>query len=84
MKELSRKFSADESDTPGSSGRLIPQPVRDSRPACLDLRFVVKESFSLGARVFGEFDRVLQKFREDEPEKKLENREGAEKADDPS
>jgi hypothetical protein len=84
MKELSRKFSADESDTPDSSGRLIPQPVRDSRPAYLDLRFVVKESFNLGARVFGELDRVLKIFKEGESEKKLENKEGEEKANDPS
>jgi hypothetical protein len=84
MKELSRKFSADEPDTPDSSRRFIPQPVRDSRPACLDLRFVVKESFSLGARFINDFDRIVKSFRDDEPEKRLENKEGEEKAGDPS
>jgi len=84
MKELSRKFSADEPDSPAPSGRLIPQPVRDSRPACLDLRFVVKESFSLGARVIDHFEQVIQSFKEEEPEKKLEKSEGEEKANEPS
>jgi hypothetical protein len=70
MKELSRKFSADEDDDQKSAGRLIPQPVRSSRPVCHDLRFVVKESFNLGVRFIDEFDRMLQKFKDDEPEKK--------------
>jgi hypothetical protein len=72
MKEVSRKFSADDSQSPNPSGRLIPQPQRDGRPAFLDLRFVVKESLNLGFRWFDEVDRMLQKFKEDEPEKKGE------------
>ncbi|AAM72641.1 MAG TPA: hypothetical protein DEB17_11020 [Chlorobaculum sp.] len=80
MKELSRKFSADEPDAPNSPGRLISRPVRDSRPAFQDLRFIVKESLNLGFRFFDEVDRMLQKFKGEEPEK--QNSE--EKADDPS
>jgi len=84
MKELSRKFSADESDTPDSSGRLIPQPERDGRPVCHDLHFVVKESLNLGFRFFDEVDRMLQKFKEEEPEKKLERKKDEKPDDDPS
>jgi hypothetical protein len=84
MKELSRKFSADEHDAPDTSGRLIPQPERDGRPANLDLRFVVKESLNLGFRFFDEMDRMLQKFKEDEPEEKPETTEGEEKENEPS
>jgi hypothetical protein len=84
MKELSRKFSADENETPDSSGRLIRQPERYNRPAFQDLRFVVKESLNLGFRFIGEFDRMLQKFKDDELEKMPEKQHGEEKADDPS
>ncbi len=86
MKEVSRKFSADESESPNPSGRLIPQPQRDGRPAFLDLRFVVKESLNLGFRWFDEVDKMLQKFKEEEPEKKgePENNEGKEEASSPS
>jgi hypothetical protein len=86
MKEVSRKFSADDNESPNPSGRLIPQPVRDGRPMCRDLRFVVKESLNLGFRWFDEVDRMLQKFKEDEPEKKAEpeNKEGEEEATEPS
>jgi len=53
---------------------------------CRDLRFVVKESLNLGFRWFDEVDRMLQKFKEDEPEKKAEpeNKEGEEEATEPS
>lgn len=84
MKELSRKFSADENDTPNPSDRSIRQSERDGRPVCHDLRFVVKESLNLGFRFFDEVDRMLQKFREEDPEKKPERHNGEEKANDPS
>ncbi len=84
MKELSRKFSADENDTPNPSDQSIRQPERDGRPVCHDLRFVVKESLNLGFRFFDEVDRMLQKFREEEPEKKSEKQDGEEKGNDPS
>jgi hypothetical protein len=84
MKELSRKFSADENETPDSAGRLIRQPERYNRPAFQDLRFVVKESLNLGFRFFDEVDRMLKKFQADEPEKKPEERQGEEKTNDPS
>jgi hypothetical protein len=84
MKELSRKFSADENDAPNPSDRSIRQSERDGRPVCHDLRFVVKESLNLGFRFFDEVDRMLQKFKEEEPEKKPENKEEEEKANDPS
>ncbi|NTW53466.1 MAG: hypothetical protein HGB15_01605 [Chlorobaculum sp.] len=65
---------------------MIPQPQRDGRPAFLDLRFVVKESLNLGFRWFDEVDRMLQKFKEDEPEKKgePETTEGEAEANEPS
>ncbi|WP_157098334.1 hypothetical protein [Chlorobaculum limnaeum] len=84
MKELSRKFSADENDELNPSDRTIRQPDRDGRPVCQDLRFVVKESLNLGFRFFDEVDRMLQKFREDEPEKKPEKQDAEVKANDPS
>jgi hypothetical protein len=84
MKELSRKFSADENDDLNLSDRSIRQPERDGRPVCHELRFVVKESLNLGFRFFDEVDRMLQKFREDEPETKPENKAGEVKANDPS
>jgi hypothetical protein len=87
MKEVSRKFSSDEHEPSNEPGRLISLPERDGRPANLDLRFVVKESFNLGFRFFDEVDRMLQKFKEDEPEKKPKNpesKEGEAQAEDPS
>jgi hypothetical protein len=80
MKELSRKFSADENESPNPEGRSFRQPERYDRPVCHDLRFVVKESLNLGFRFIDEFDRMLKKFQEDEPGKK----EDENKESDPS
>ncbi|NTW46895.1 MAG: hypothetical protein HGB16_02005 [Chlorobaculum sp.] len=84
MKEVSRKFSSDEPETSNEPGRSIPQPERNGRPVCHDLRFVVKESLNLGFRFFDEMDKMIQKFREDEPEKKPEQKKDEKPDDDPS
>ena len=88
MKEVSKKFSADNNDSPNQSGRLISQPERDGRPANLDLRFVVKESLNLGFRFFDEMDRMFKTFQDDDKEKKGEHpeerKEGEEAAKEPS
>ena len=88
MKEVSKKFSADDNDSPNQSGRLISQPERDGRPANLDLRFVVKESLNLGFRFFDEVDQMFKKFQEDDKGKKSEHKEeqkeGEEEANEPS
>jgi hypothetical protein len=86
MKELSRKFSADNDEPQNPSRRIISQPERYNRPVCHDLRFVVKESLNLGFRFFDEMDKMLQKFKEDEPENKPgkpENKEGEKETADP-
>ncbi|NTU53302.1 MAG: hypothetical protein HGA97_06310 [Chlorobiaceae bacterium] len=70
MKELSRKFSADDDDLPNPSGQSTQQPPGSNRPVCHDLHFVVKESLNLGVRFIDEFDRMMKKFREEQPEKK--------------
>jgi hypothetical protein len=80
MKELCRKFSADENESPNPADRSFRQPERYDRPVCHDLRFVMKESLNLGFRFIDEFDRMLKKFKEDEPGKN----EGESKGSDPA
>lgn len=72
MKELSKKFSADEEEQSNPQERSVAQPAGDGRPVFHDLRFVVKESLNLGFRFFDEMERVLRKLQEDPPEKKNE------------
>jgi len=69
MKEVSRKFSEEEPESPNLGKPGYQQPVRLQNPAAQDMRFVVKESLNLGFRFLNEFETMLKKMQDDEPEK---------------
>lgn len=64
MKEYSKKFSADQEGEEPQQDRNNRDPALLQRPVAQDLRFVVKESVNLGARMLSEIERMLKKLQE--------------------